>query len=75
MSPTPVPPAPTPKRTKPPPSATARKTNIHFAWRRRRGKNIVSSIEDPFDGARLRAATAASVLGLFVLLLSNRAIR
>ena len=74
-SPTPVPPAPTPKITKPPPRATARKTNIHLAWRRSRGKNIVSSIDGAVERLAPRgAATAASCFGRFVLLLSNRAI-
>ena len=36
--------APMPKPTKPTPKTSARKTNIHFAWRRSRLKNIVSSI-------------------------------
>ena len=63
-SPTPTPPAPTPNRTKPRPKTSASRTNIHFAWRRSRGKNIVSST----DGAvvpRRGVATAACGFALF----------
>ena len=63
------------RSTKPPPRATARNTNIHFAWRRSRGKNIVSSIDGAVERLTPRgAATAAFCFGRFVLLLSNRAI-
>src|SRR5467141_1847986 len=37
------PPDPTPRKTNPPPKTRIRNTNAHFAWLRRRGKNIVFS--------------------------------
>jgi hypothetical protein len=74
MSPIPVPPAPTPKTTNPSPKTSARKTNIHFAWRRSRGKNIVSSTDGAVE-ARGRGATAACGFALFGRLFSNRAMR
>src|SRR3954463_2832664 len=37
-------PEPTPKKTKPAAKTNASRTNTHFAWRRRRGKNIVDSM-------------------------------
>ena len=43
MSLMPVEPEPTPNATKPIAKTRARKTNTHFACRRRRGKNIVCS--------------------------------
>ena len=75
MSPTPVPPAPTPNTTKPSPKTSARKTNIHLAWRRSRGKNIVSSIDGAVEPRGRAGATAACGFALFGRLFSNRAMR
>ena len=71
----PVPPAPTPKTTKPSPKTSARNTNIHFAWRRSRGKNIVSSIDGAVEPRGRAGATAACGFALFGRLFSNRAMR
>jgi hypothetical protein len=63
----PLPPVPPmPKATKPIPNASARKTNIHFAWRRSLGKNIADSTP-LYSGrvlGRLLAGERAPLCGL-----------
>src|SRR5947207_1893663 len=64
-SPRPVEPDPTPKKTKPAAKTNARKTKTHFAWRRRRGKNIVDSM---LGGLRAAACFLVLVWGFFAVL-------